>query len=239
MEKLCLRMCRVFLRLPHALALAGALLASFLAVAAEADFGRLESLAEQRYGASGVASVREWRSLIADASGIADVERLRRTNAFFNERTAFQDDSAVWGESDYWATPLETLGKRQGDCEDFAIAKYATLLLLGVPVDKLRLVYVKARIGGPQSRVTQAHMVLAYYANPGAEPLILDNLLGDLLPASRRADLAPVFSFNSAGLWVGSASAPATAAPEQRLSRWREVLQRMRDEGVRWEKGAA
>jgi predicted transglutaminase-like cysteine proteinase len=239
MEKLCLRMCRVFARIPPALALAGALLASFLSVAAEADFGRLESLAEQRYGTAGVAGVREWRSLIRGAAQASDEERLRRTNAFFNERTAFQDDSAAWGQSDYWATPLETLGKRQGDCEDFAIAKYATLLLLGIPVDKLRLVYVKARIGGPQSRVTQAHMVLAYYANAGAEPLILDNLLGDLLPASRRTDLAPVFSFNSAGLWVGGATAPATAAPEQRLSRWREVLQRMSEEGVRWERGAA
>jgi hypothetical protein len=39
--------------------------------------------------------------------------------------------------------------------------------------------------------------VLAYYALPEAEPLILDNLISELRPASRRPDLTPVFSFNA------------------------------------------
>ena len=90
-----------------------------------------------------------------------------------------------------------------GDCEDFAIAKYFSLLAVGVPASQLRLVYVRLQLGAPGGP-SQAHMVLAYYASAQAEPLILDNLITDIRPASRRPDLTPVFSFNSDGLWQGN-----------------------------------
>jgi len=140
-----------------------------------------------------------------------------------------RDDSEVWGQADYWASPLEMLGKGAGDCEDYAIAKFFSLVALGMPVGKLRLVYVRAQIGGADGPV-QAHMVLAYYATPGAEPLILDSLVGEIRPASRRPDLAPVFSFNSEGLWQGVGS-QAAGDPTARLSRWREILGKARAEG--------
>jgi hypothetical protein len=73
-------------------------------------------------------------------------------------------------------------------------------------------------------------MVLAYYAQQGTEPLILDNLLGSIRPASRRPDLTPVFSFNSEGLWQGVAGASA-GDPQARLSRWRDVMAKARAEG--------
>ena len=43
----------------------------------------------------------------------------------------FADDTEIWGEPDYWATVLETLGRGAGDCEDFSIAKYVTLKAMG------------------------------------------------------------------------------------------------------------
>jgi predicted transglutaminase-like cysteine proteinase len=95
-----------------------------------------------------------------------------------------------------------------------------------MPSARLRLVYVRAQVGG----AVQAHMVLAYYAAPSAEPLILDNLVGELRPASRRPDLVPVFSFNSDGLWEG-VGAKVAGDPLARLSRWREVLAKARAEG--------
>jgi predicted transglutaminase-like cysteine proteinase len=98
-----------------------------------------------------------------------------------------------------------------------------------MPAAKLRLVYVRAAIGGSGGLV-QAHMVLAYYAQPAAEPLILDNLVGEVRPASRRPDLTPVFSFNSEGLWQGVGPTRA-GDPVARLSRWREVLAKARAEG--------
>lgn len=173
-----------------------------------------------------------WRDMLADAASQSDMVKLRRVNDFFNRRTRFGEDSDIWGKADYWATPLETLARAQGDCEDFAIAKYVTLEQLGIPSDKLRLTYVKAQIGGPRSTLVQAHMVLSYYPAPDAEPLILDNLISDIQPASRRTDLTSVFGFNAEGLWVGGGK-PSVARSSQRLSKWQSVLARMREDGIK------
>ena len=195
------------------------------------DLDRLQRLAAEQYGSEAVRRVTDWAQLLEAAQPLDSRAQLARVNTFFNRRIHFDDDLVIWGEEDYWATPLETLGVGAGDCEDFTIAKYITLRLLGVPDERLRLIYVRAQIGGAGSGLSQAHMVLGYYTSPTAEPLILDNLIGDILPASRRPDLAPVFSFNSEGLWVGGASRPS-ADPTTRLSRWRDVLERMRIEGI-------
>lgn len=197
--------------------------------AAPPDMEKMLRLAEARYGAPAVVAVTQWRDAMATARGLAETEKINRINEFFNRRIVFVDDIEAWGKTDYWATPLESLGRGRGDCEDFAIAKYVSLRSLGVPLDRLRLTYVRAQIGGG----SQAHMVLAYYPSPRAEPLILDNLVGDILPASRRGDLFPVFSFNSEGLWVGSgASEKASGSATARLSRWRDLIARMRAEGI-------
>lgn len=185
----------------------------------------------QRLGGSELA-FRAWEKLMSDARPLDATEKLRRVNEFFNRRVQSAEDQQIWGQSDYWATPMETLAKGRGDCEDFTIAKYFTLLNAGVPNDQLRLVYVRARIGGPASSITQAHMVLAYYPTADAEPLILDNLITELRPASRRPDLLPVFSFNSQGIWQGSAASSARSpGGTSNLSRWKDLLKRVRIEG--------
>ena len=198
---------------------------------AGADLDRMQQLARERYDAQTENRVIAWRELLAETRDQRADTQLARINTFFNRSTRFVDDIVAWKQPDYWASPLETIGKGSGDCEDFTIAKYTSLRLLGVPDEKLRLIYVRARIGGPSSNLSQAHMVLGYYASPDAEPLILDNLIGDILPASRRSDLQPVFSFNGAGLWVGGASR-SSADPTARLSRWSRVLERMKNEGI-------
>lgn len=196
--------------------------------AALPDVEKLLQLAQARYGESAVATVNQWREVVAGSQGLPEREQLARINDFFNHGIVFVDDAMAWGRADYWATPLETMGRGRGDCEDFAIAKYVSLRRLGVPLDKLRLTYVRASTGG----ISQAHMVLAYYPSPSAEPLILDNLISEIQPASRRPDLFPVFSFNSEGLWVGNGpSERASGKSTARLSRWRDLLARMRAEG--------
>lgn len=185
----------------------------------------------QRYG--GAESVfRDWRQLIDDSKSLEARDKLKRINEFFNRKLLFLDDIKIWGQTDYWATPLETLAKGQGDCEDFTIAKYFTLLSAGMPNEQLRLIYVKARIGGPASNVTQAHMVLAWYETPDAEPLLLDNLITDIRPASRRPDLQPVFSFNSMGIWANPiAKGVPSSTGVGRLTRWQDLLNRAKAEG--------
>lgn len=169
---------------------------------------------------SAVRRYHSWRQLILQQQSRSSMEQLEAVNRFFN-LFQYAEDIDVWGVEDYWATPLEFIGKGAGDCEDYSIAKYFTLLEMGFDIQKLRLVYVKA------VRQNQFHMVLAYYETPSAVPLILDNLDGAIKPASQRPDLIPVFSFNGQQLWLNRqrGRAESIGSPE-RLPQWVELLQR-------------
>ncbi|MDR2112585.1 MAG: transglutaminase-like cysteine peptidase [Candidatus Accumulibacter sp.] len=186
-----------------------------------------------RFDSSRILLLDDWLAVIASAGALKEQARLTRINDFINERIAYEDDITIWGQSDYWATPLETIGRGRGDCEDFAIIKYVSLRMTGMASGKLRLVYAKARVEGRAGPVWIAHMVLAYYATPSAEPLVLDNLNGTILPASRRPDLRPVFSFNSDGIFAGVSGKDAmkAAAGIGRLSRWEDAWRRVLAEG--------
>lgn len=200
----------------------------YLASLAAPDFDKTQALAQQRYGARAVDTIIAWRRLIEESRDLPDNDKLNKVNTFFNRRILFQDDIVVWQQADYWATPLEFMGRGTGDCEDFAIAKYITLQLMGVRNESLRLIYVRAKIG---TTASLAHMVLGFYPQPTEEPLILDNLISSVRSASHRSDLVPVFSFNSDGLWVAGSTA-SSADPTTRLSRWRDVLDRIRQDGL-------
>lgn len=195
------------------------------------DGDAMREFASRRFGPAAVVAVNNWRSAIAGWRNLPEETQLGRVNEYFNRNVRFSDDVQIWGQQDYWATPLEVLGRGMGDCEDFVFAKYFTLRELGVPENRLRMTYVRARIGGPGSSVTQAHMVLSYYPTPDAVPLVLDNLITSIRPATSRADLSPVFSFNMQGIFVGGAR--DASQPVDRVSRWRELLLRMNAEGFR------
>ncbi|MBI3713648.1 MAG: transglutaminase-like cysteine peptidase [Burkholderiales bacterium] len=174
----------------------------------------------------------EWNRLINSVKSASIERKLQGINQFFNRKLLYAEDIDVWGQSDYWATPLESLARGKGDCEDFVIAKYFSLRSAGLSDQQLRLVYVRAKIGGERSTISQAHMVLAFYASSDAEPLILDNLITDIRPASRRTDLSPVFSFNAQGVFAGTnASTRPAPGGTSRLSRWQDLLERARQEG--------
>ena len=83
--------------------------------------------------------LRDWEKLLADAKPLATKDKLRRVNDFFNRRIQSGDDQEIWGQSDYWATLLETLARGRGDCEDFTIGKYFTLITVP-PGEQARLV---------------------------------------------------------------------------------------------------
>jgi predicted transglutaminase-like cysteine proteinase len=196
------------------------------------DFDRMGEQVAQRWGSLGSQRYQRWRTFLPTGGAGSELDRLKRVNEFFNRQIVFTDDPTAWGQPDYWATLLETLGNGRGDCEDFVIAKYFTLRLLGVSPDRLRLVYVRVRTGASDSVPSIAHMVLAYYAQPEADPLVLDNLITDIRPASRRLDLAPVFSFNSDGIFsAGAGKSDERIGGIGRLSRWEDLLKRARAEG--------
>lgn len=200
--------------------------AAFWPPAASAwDAARMAQAAQDR-GPGAVAAIAALQTLLRTSALQEDVQRLQGINDFYNHRIAFATDLEVWGVDDYWASPLQTLARGRGDCEDYAIAKYATLLAAGVEPQRLQLVYVLAR--QPRSSAAQAHMVLTWRSAADAEPLVLDNLRPEVMPAALRPDLTPLFSFNAEGLW--QANQPA-GDPMVRLSRWRDVWRRTREEG--------
>lgn len=174
----------------------------------------------------------KWQTLLTTASSLPVNDQLSAVNTFLHQSLSYVPDSVLYGIEDYWASPAELFTSLQGDCEDWAIASYVSLRALGIPDAQLRLVYVRARIGAENSGLSQAHMVLAYYPDTGAEPLILDSLIQNILPASARTDLTPVFSFNATGLWAGSGNQKSKQSATARLSRWRDLVQRLEQQGI-------
>ena len=179
----------------------------------------------QEHGEYAGQRVENWQALIRSSAGLSDLQKLRKVNDFFNS-LEFVNDIDHWGKNDYWATPLETLISNGGDCEDFSIAKYFTLLEMGIPADKMRLTYVKAL------RLNQAHMVLTFFPLPEDDPLVLDNLDKKISPATMRDDLQPVYSFNGDGLWLAKKRLADSkqVGRADRLAPWREMIARISEE---------
>lgn len=179
-----------------------------------------------KYGAKAELRLQAWQSLISDIADMPEKDKLKQVNDFFNQ-VRFLDDIKHWGKKDYWATPVEFLISNGGDCEDFSIAKYYTLKEVGVDMNKLSISYVKAL------KLNQAHMVLTYYEKPSAMPVVLDNLIPEIKPASQRADLLHVYSFNGDNLWLSKKGRRTTlVGTSDRLGPWVQLKSRLENNRV-------
>ena len=182
--------------------------------------------AEKKYGKSARLRLVAWENLIISDKSKTEREKIENVNNFFNQ-IQYVSDIAHWGQKDYWATPIEFLGTGAGDCEDYTISKYFTLKSMGIAEEKLNLTYVKALTYGVH------HMILAYYPTPGGVPLILDNYVTDIHPATKRTDLIPIYSFNGTSLWLakqrGKGKLPGSSS---RLKRWQDVMQKMTEDNL-------
>ncbi|GAB4336002.1 MAG: hypothetical protein Kow0089_05980 [Desulfobulbaceae bacterium] len=171
------------------------------------------------------AAIQDWQRLVRENSGAPVGQKLRVVNSYFND-FKYVEDPELYGREDYWATMHETLGRRSGDCEDLAIAKYFTLREMDLAEKNMRITYVIP------VRTRRPHMVLTY-GGEDEEPLVLDTMVRVLLPVSRRDDLVPVYSFNTEGYWLARKDEQwrgKRVGSAARLSRWRELLERMRRE---------
>jgi len=179
---------------------------------------------EKKYGMLAKARALKLDELIHSNISESETTKLNLVNDFFNG-ARFANDTEIWNSKDYWATPIEFIGRDAGDCEDFSIAKYYALKLMGVDTSKLRITYVKAL------KLNQAHMVLAYYPTPSSDPLILDNLNQRIRPAKERNDLRPVYSFNADDLWISrSRNEELKAGKPTQLRLWQDMQRRMNEE---------
>ena len=138
------------------------------------------------------ADCTEWNDLVAMLRGWSATTQMVLLNAAIN-RHRYIEDWANWELADYWATPLQFLA-HDGDCEDFAIAKYLALRQVGVPVDRLRVVIVRDHARN------RMHAVLAVFV--AGRALIMDNLRDDIVSAELVRQYEPVYSINEQGWWL-------------------------------------
>jgi predicted transglutaminase-like cysteine proteinase len=183
----------------------------------------VETLEKSAENAEGNAKKR-FRALINLIKKIQNepaLKQLKAINQFFNLFT-YNEKKNLQGEEDYWKSPNEFIIDGEGNCEDFAVAKYFTAVSLGIPTETLRIAYVKSLT------YNQAHMVLTYYETPTSDPLVLDNNTDEILPASKRPDLVPVYSFNADKLWLAKQSHQEEELGNSTdLAQWRKLLERM------------
>lgn len=121
-------------------------------------------------------------------------KQLNRVNAYLNQLLP-QYDAVMQKQEDYWASPKEFLQKGYGDCEDYVIIKYFSLLKLGFNKDRLFLTTVFEKYMGGY------HMVLSYFKEGGKSPLILDNLSFRILTLEQRTDIQADAFINTRGVF--------------------------------------
>lgn len=132
-------------------------------------------------------------AMAASLTKLSFHEKLVQVNALINQKIAYVEDSAGWGQSDYWATPNETLAKGYGDCDDYAILKYFTLLQAGVPAESMRVVVLRDASQGV------LHAVLA--VTEGTTNYILDNRFSTLYTDSTMPSYQPIYALNESKWW--------------------------------------
>lgn len=157
------------------------------------DFSKHE-LNDIQYYSGQVAKNRalDYSETIKSLKKLPQQKQLDRVNFYLNQLPT-KADKINNNKSDYWETPKEFLTCGYGDCEDYAIIKYFTLLKLGFSKDKLFITAAYEKYSG------QYHMVLSYFESKEKPPLILDNLSYKILDLKIREDLKAKIFINEEG----------------------------------------
>lgn len=134
---------------------------------------------------------QEWQILVDSIKDRPLEEQLSAVNAYMN-RYQYILDPVNWGVKDYWSSPGEFF-HRFGDCEDYAIAKYLSLQMLGVDPEAMRIIIVM------DLNLKVLHAVLGVYLDDRI--FILDNQLAVVVEASKIKHYKPIFSVNESGWW--------------------------------------
>lgn len=141
---------------------------------------------------SGQQGMNDFKSRIEFLRGLPVNQMVSGVNEVIN-RIPYVNDSAIYGRTDYWATPMEFV-RNGGDCEDFAIAKYVALRALGMPEERLRILVLQ------DMQKNIPHAVLVVYTNEGA--VVLDNQIKTVTQVNRISHYKPIFSINRDSWWL-------------------------------------
>lgn len=137
--------------------------------------------------------LRQWRRLIDDLQGLPKSEQLAKLTRSLNRMVPYTEDPAAFGKKDYWATPVEFF-RNGGDCEDYAIIKFLSLLELGFSNDQLRIAIVKDK----RRRLMHAVTTVAL----DDKVFILDNLNDHPVQHQYVLKYVPIYSANLDAQWA-------------------------------------
>ena len=165
----------------------------------------------------------QWRNKIKSLVSGSKNAKLVQINSWVNQHIRYTDDRITFGKSDFWASPAQSL-KGRGDCEDYVIAKYTSLLALGFSDTDMRVVIVN------DTRKSLGHAVLSVHTTSGN--YILDNQNAMPMLDSQISYYAPIYSINASARWINIATrriktldigsqvaAGSAAAPEKKLAK--------------------
>jgi predicted transglutaminase-like cysteine proteinase len=134
---------------------------------------------------------KEWIKLLEEVRGKPPEYQLGKINYYMN-RHRYIIDPINWGVRDYWAVPAQFF-RKDGDCEDYAIAKYMSLRALGWDADKLRIIVLQ------DLNLRIAHAILAVYMVD--KVLLLDNQISIVVDSRQVRHYKPFYAVNENGWW--------------------------------------
>jgi predicted transglutaminase-like cysteine proteinase len=151
-----------------------------------------ETLAACRSGKDSCpAAARQFLNIIELGRQHQGRARLGVINRAVNLSIRPVSDWAQYGVGDFWSAPLATLGLGAGDCEDYAIIKYAALRESGIVPDDLRLVIVR------DIKRKTVHAVVAVRLDE--EWFLLDNRMLIMVNAMEAHHYYPLFVLDHRG----------------------------------------
>nr|WP_321268429.1 transglutaminase-like cysteine peptidase [uncultured Sulfurimonas sp.] len=178
---------------------------------------------EKKSGKKATDRIYEYKKQIASIKNDSEFKQLTKINIFLNQKLKYKSDKKINNISDYWSTPKEFLAVGFGDCEDYAIIKYFTLLKLGFEEDKLFITLAYDKYS------KRDHMVLSYFVEQNKPPLILDSLSYEVLDLNKRADLEVNAFINTNGVYRLSKTKKLRKT-KQISSKFQELLKRVQKE---------
>ncbi len=134
----------------------------------------------------------DWKEFLDGQQGADAITQLDRVNRYMN-RAPYITDPRNYNRSDYWATPSQFFNQ-DGDCEDYAIAKFMSLRALGWTNEHMRIVVLQ------DLNLRIPHAVLVVYIDRAA--WVLDNQIEQLITADRIRHYRPFFSMTEESWWL-------------------------------------
>lgn len=141
--------------------------------------------------------------LLQKAQPLSAEARIAMINRAANDAIEYTSDYLQHGVADRWSAPLATLASGRGDCEDYALLKYALLKDSGFDPADLRIFLVR------DMQVQQDHAVLA--VRTGGRWLVLDNRVARPIDIADVRHFMPLFALDHEG--VKLLAAPYAARP--------------------------